>query len=124
MHANICKRDPFVILSGQVIADRPMLPGISHISILSLTLGFNNLSELLLEGVLEGNGVSSELADTLTELLDSHLILVEVESEESLVLDVSLLLEIERRGLGSIELLGDVLGGVEELLEQVRLWPG
>lgn len=80
-----------------------------------------SLGELLLEDTLEGNGVSSELADTLAELLDGHLVLVEVEAEESLIVDVGLLLEVQSSGLLSVELLGDGLLGVEELLEQVGL---
>ncbi|KAI6752918.1 hypothetical protein HG531_005087 [Fusarium graminearum] len=43
--------------------------------------------ELLLEDALEGDSIGSELANTLSELLNSHLVLVEVEAEESLVLD-------------------------------------
>lgn len=80
-----------------------------------------SLGELLLKDSLEGNGVSSELADTLTELLDGHLVLVEVEAEEGLIVDVGLLLEVQSSGLLSVELLGDGLLGVEELLEQVGL---
>jgi hypothetical protein len=78
--------------------------------------------QLLLEDVLEGDGIGSELADTLTELLGGHLVLVEVEAEESLVLDVGLALDVEGRGGGSVELLGDGLVGVQELLKQVGLW--
>lgn len=44
--------------------------------------------QLLLQNVLEGNSIGSKLADTLAELLNSHLVLVEVESEQGLVLDV------------------------------------
>lgn len=77
--------------------------------------------ELLLEDTLEGDSVSSELADTLSELLDGHLVLVEVEAEGSLALDVRLLLDVQGRGLRSIELLGDGLGRVEEVLKQVGL---
>lgn len=77
--------------------------------------------QLLLEDVLEGDGIGGELADTLAQLLDGHLVLVEVESEEGLVADVGLLLDVEGRGLGSVELLGDGIVGVEELLEQVGL---
>lgn len=77
--------------------------------------------ELALEGLLESDSVSGELADTLTELLDGHLLLVEVEAESSLVVDVGLLLDVGGSGRGGVELLGDVLGAVEELLEQVGL---
>jgi hypothetical protein len=50
----------------------------------------NNLCllELLLEDLLKGDGVSSELADTLAELVDGHGVLVEVEAEETLVVEV------------------------------------
>jgi hypothetical protein len=75
------------------------------------------LRELALEGGLKRLGIGSKLADTLAQLLDSHLVLVEVEAEESLVVDVRLLLEVQRSGLGGVELLGDGLGGVDKLLE-------
>lgn len=77
--------------------------------------------QLLLEDVLEGDGIGSKLADTLAQLLDGHLVLVEVESEEGLVVDVGLLLEVQGRGAGSVQLLGDGLVGVEELLKKVGL---
>jgi hypothetical protein len=80
-----------------------------------------NLVELLLDDVLEGDGVGSELANTLTELLDGHLVLVEVESEGRLIANIGLLLNIEAGGTGGVELLGDVIGGVEEFLEQTGL---
>lgn len=83
----------------------------------------NNLRllNLLLENVLEGNGVSRELGDTLAELLDGHLLLVEVEAEGGLVVDVGLLLDVEAGSVGSIELLGDGLLGVVEILKKVGL---
>ena len=81
----------------------------------------DDLSKLLLDDVLESDGISSELADTLAELLDGHLILVEVEAESRLIVDVGLLLEVKRSGLGGIELLGDGLAGVEEFLKKVGL---
>jgi hypothetical protein len=77
--------------------------------------------ELGLEGVLEGDGIGGEFGDTLTELLNGHLVLVEVEAEEGLVIDVGLLLKVEGRGSGGVELLGNGVGGVDELLEQVGL---
>ncbi|KUI73533.1 hypothetical protein VM1G_11889 [Cytospora mali] len=81
----------------------------------------SHLCKLALEDVLEGDGVSSELADTLTQLLDGHLVLVEVEAEERLVVDVRLLLEAEGGSSGGVKLLGDGGVGVEEVLEQVGL---
>lgn len=78
--------------------------------------------DLLLDNVLEGDGVGGKLGDTLTQLLDGHLVLVEVEAEEGLIADVALLLEVEARRGGGVELLGDGLLGLEELVQQVGLW--
>jgi hypothetical protein len=75
--------------------------------------------DLLLDDALEGDGVGGELADALAQLLDGHLVLVEVEAELGLVVDVRLLLEVKAGGAGGVELLGDGLLGVEEVLEQV-----
>lgn len=80
-----------------------------------------SLLELLLEDVLEGDSVSSELADTLAELVNGHGVLVEVEAEESLVVEVLLLLNVELGGSGSVELLGDCVLAVVQLLEEVGL---
>merc|ERR1711939_1277088 len=77
------------------------------------------LLDLLAEDVLEGNSIGGEFRDTLAELLGSHLVLVEVEAEGSLVVDVALLLDVKRVGLGSIELLGNGFCGVVQLLEEV-----
>lgn len=83
---------------------------------------FNHLSlNLGLDDILQRDSISSELADTLTELLNSHLVLVEVEAEGGLVVDVGLLLNIESGSTLGVELLGDGLGGVHELLEEVGL---
>lgn len=76
---------------------------------------------LLSQNVLERLGVSGELGDTLAQLLDGHLLLVEVESEVGLTVDVCLLLDVERVGVGRIELLGHLILGVVQLLEQVGL---
>lgn len=64
---------------------------------------------LLAEDVLEGNGISRELGDTLAQLLDGHLVLVEPEAELGLIVDVALLLDVERAGVLGDELLGDVV---------------
>ena len=80
-----------------------------------------SLLELLLEDVLEGDSVSSELADTLAELVNGHGVLVEVEAEESLVVEVLLLLNVELGGSGSVELLGNCVLAVVQLLEEVGL---
>lgn len=65
--------------------------------------------DLLAEDVLKGDGVSGEFRDTLAELLDGHLVLVEVEAEIGLVVDVGLLLDVELAGILGDELLGDVV---------------
>jgi len=59
-----------------------------HIAQTIVILKNLSLLELLLEDILEGDGVSSELADTLAELVDGHGVLVEVEAEEGLVVEV------------------------------------
>jgi len=82
----------------------------------------NLLLNLGLDDFLEGDGISGELGNTLSELLNSHLVFVEVEAERGLVVDVSLLLEIKGSGAGSVELLGDGSVGVEELLKEVGLF--
>ena len=79
------------------------------------------LLQLGLDDALEGDGVSGKLADAFPKLLNGHLVLIEVETEAGFVVDVSLLLNVERRGGGGIELLGDRLGRVEKLLEKVGL---
>ena len=59
-----------------------------HIAQAIVILKNLSLLELLLEDILEGDGVSSELADTLAELVNGHGVLVEVEAEEGLVVEV------------------------------------
>ena len=77
--------------------------------------------DLLLDDVLEGNGVSSELADAFPELLNGHLVLVEVEAESGLVVDVGLLLEVKRAGGAGVKLLRDSILRVEQLLKEIGL---
>lgn len=77
--------------------------------------------ELLLESLLERLSVSSKLADTLAELLDGHLLLVEGKAEGGLVVDERLALNVLGSGGSGVELLGDGIGAVEELLKQRRL---
>lgn len=82
----------------------------------------NNLSlDLGLENVLEDNGIGGELGDTLAELLDGHGFFVEVEAEESFIVEVLALGDVERGNVGSVELLGDGVGGVQEILQKVGL---
>lgn len=74
--------------------------------------------ELASNELLESNSIGSELSDTVGELLGGHLVLVEVSSEDGLVIKVSLLLNVEGLGLLGEELLGDGLVRVEQLLEE------
>jgi hypothetical protein len=73
--------------------------------------------DLLAQDVLEGDGVGGEFRDTLAQLLDSHLVLVEEEAELGLVVDVGLLFDVERSGVAGVELLGDRVLRVVELLK-------
>lgn len=77
--------------------------------------------DLLPKDVLESLGVSGELADTLAELVDGHCNLVEVETEEALVVEVALLLNVEAGHVGCLELLWDAVLAVVELLKETRL---
>ena len=77
--------------------------------------------DLLLKDVLHGDSVSSELGNTLAELVHGHWLLVEVEAEESLVVNIAALGDVELGGALSVELLGDGGGGVVELLKEGRL---
>ena len=81
----------------------------------------SRLLDLLPKDVLQRHGIGSELGDTLTQLLDRHLVLVEVEAEESLVVEVVALLKVQRGSLRCVELLGDGFLGVVELLKQFGL---
>lgn len=53
--------------------------------------------------------------------MDGHGVLVEVEAEQTLVVEVRLLLDVEAGGGRTVELLGDRLLAVVQLLEEVGL---
>lgn len=79
-----------------------------------------NLSlDLGLEELLQGNSISSELGDTLTQLLNSHSLLVEVEAEMNLVVEVLALRDVKRSSAGSVKLLGHSSSRVVQVLQQV-----
>ena len=67
------------------------------------------LLELLLKDALERNSICSKLRDTLSKFLNGHGFLVEVEAEQSLVVEIFALLDIQARGVLSIELLGHLV---------------
>lgn len=77
--------------------------------------------DLLAQDVLQGDGVRGKLGDTLTQLLHGHLLLVEVEAEQRLVVQVGALGDVQLGGRGRVQLLGDGLLGVVQLLQQSGL---
>lgn len=78
--------------------------------------------DLGLEEILQSHSIGGELGDTFAELLDGHGLFVEVESEESLVLEVGALRDVEGSSSGGVEFLGDGGGGVQEILEEIGLY--
>lgn len=71
------------------------------------------------QDILERRGIGRELGDALAQLLDGHLLFVEVEAEEGLLVNIGFLLDL-LAGCGlSREFLGNRLLRVEEVLEQV-----
>lgn len=79
------------------------------------------LLDLLLEDILERNGIGGELGNALAEFLDRHGFLVEVETEQRFVFDVGFLLQVEGRGVFRVEFLLHFVGGVVEFFEKVGL---
>lgn len=80
---------------------------------------FDTLSgNLSLKSLEESDSVGRELADTLRQLVGGHLVLVKVETEGGLVVKVGGLGNVESLGSGSIQLLGDGLGGRVQLLQE------
>jgi hypothetical protein len=70
--------------------------------------------KLLLKDFLKSLSISSKLADTFPQLLNRHLVLVEIEAEVGFLVDVRLPLNIEGFGLCGVEFLGNsVVGGLE-----------
>jgi hypothetical protein len=88
----------FIDLSGRYKAQSTDIRDAYHES--STPYGAGLCLDLLTQDVLERDSVGGEFRDTLAELLDGQLVLVEVKAEVGLVVDVALLLNIE---------LGDVL---------------
>lgn len=81
-----------------------------------------NLSlDLGLQHALEGVSILAEALDTLRQLVDGHLVLLEVLVVRRAVADVGLLLDVEGGSSGGVELLGDRGGAVVELLEEFGL---
>lgn len=75
--------------------------------------------DLLLQELLQSNGVSSKLGDTFPQLLRRHRVLVQLEPEQRLVLQVRPLGDVQRGRLLALQLLGHCRVGVVQVLQQV-----
>jgi len=64
---------------------------------------------LLPYDVLQGDGVCGKLGDTFPQFLNSHGLIVEVEAEECFIVDVALLLKVQRTCIFRLQLLRDRL---------------
>lgn len=78
------------------------------------------LLDLLPENALQCDCIRRKLADTFSELLNRHLLLIEVEAEQRFVVDISALGNVQLVGIISEQLLGHLVCRVIEVLEQVR----
>lgn len=78
-----------------------------------------SLLDLLPEDALQSNCISSKLANAFSELLNSHLFLVEIEAESRLVVDVGPLGDVQVGGSRGIEFLLNLVGRVVQVLKQV-----
>ena len=76
---------------------------------------------LLPKYALKSDGIGCEFRDTFPKLLDSHCLLIEIESEERLIVDVALLWDVEVLCVACNQLLGNLVGGVVQLLEVIGL---
>lgn len=79
------------------------------------------LLNLLLEDILERNRVSCEFRNSLSEFLNRHGLLIEVEAEERFVFKVSFLLNVECGCAFRVELLLNFIVGVVKIFEEIRL---
>lgn len=77
--------------------------------------------DLLAQDLLQGDRIRRELGDTLTQLLHGHLLLVEVEAEQRLVVQVRPLGDVQLGRRGGVQLLGNGVLRVVQLLEQSGL---
>ncbi len=81
----------------------------------------SSLLNLLPQHILKRNGISRELGDALAQLLDGHLVLVEVEAVEGLIVEVVALGDVERLGVFGVEFLGHFVRRGVEVFEEVGL---
>ena len=71
-------------------------PYVKHAKyILAAILATLSALNLLLKDTLESDSIGCEFRDTFSKLLDSHCLLIEVESEERLIVEVALLWDVE-----------------------------
>lgn len=79
-----------------------------------------SLLNLLPQDALQRNRISSELADPLAQLVHRHRLLVEVESEQRLIVEIALLLNIQALRLIPNQLLRHLVLAVIQLLQKIR----
>ena len=71
-------------------------PYVKHAKyILAAILATLSALNLLLKDTLESDSIGCEFRDTFSQFLDSHCLLIEVESEERLIVEVALLWDVE-----------------------------
>lgn len=90
-----------------------------RLQLIMLILRDINLLELLLEQVLESLAVLVESSNTLVELVVGHLVTLELLGKLLLVVNKGYLLDRVLLGSLRLELLGNGLVGVHELLQEL-----
>lgn len=68
---------------------------------------------LLAEDVLQCDGISSKFRYAFPQLLNSHCLFVEIETEQRLVVDVGFLWDVESRGVFSVQFQGYFICRIE-----------
>jgi hypothetical protein len=76
---------------------------------------------LLPQSRLEGIGILGELLDSLSKLLSGHLIFCKITSEGRLVIEIRLRGDVQRGSILRLELPGDGLLRLGELIEESGL---
>jgi hypothetical protein len=85
----------------------PNIPKTSHCWCSILYHYTLNLLDLLPQYILQEPCIASKFGNTLPKFLDCHLVLVEVEPERSLIIDITLLRQIEATSFSSVKFDGD-----------------
>lgn len=77
--------------------------------------------DLLCQDILQLHRRGRKGRDAVTQLVNGHLLLIELESELGFVIEVFLLLDVEAVGVVGLELGGDRVSAVVELFEESGL---